>query len=113
MISSIPLLGRCPANCRLSGALGALVLVGILAQTTPSQAAPKSTIEADVSAAKPCNHSEMDASYSSNDGGRWYSVTGSSAGDELAGAQVGVEPLGIAKTIPGAADGEAARCIIG
>jgi hypothetical protein len=41
MISSIPLLGRCPANCRLSGALGVLVLVGLLAQTTPSQAAPK------------------------------------------------------------------------
>jgi ferric-dicitrate binding protein FerR (iron transport regulator) len=41
MMSSIRLLGRCPANFRLSGALGALVLVGLLAQTTPSQAAPK------------------------------------------------------------------------
>jgi hypothetical protein len=41
MLSSIRLLGRCPANFRLSGALGALVLVGLLAQTTPSQAAPK------------------------------------------------------------------------
>jgi hypothetical protein len=41
MMSSIPLLGRCQANFRLSGALGALVLVGLLAQTTPSQAAPK------------------------------------------------------------------------
>jgi hypothetical protein len=41
MISSIRLLGRRPADCRLSGALGALVLVGLLAQTTPSQAASK------------------------------------------------------------------------
>jgi hypothetical protein len=41
MISSIRLLGRGPANFRLSGALGALVIVGLLAQSTPSQAAPK------------------------------------------------------------------------
>jgi hypothetical protein len=41
MMPSIRLLGRCPANFRLSGALSALVLVGLLAQTTPSQAAPK------------------------------------------------------------------------
>jgi tetratricopeptide (TPR) repeat protein len=41
MMTSIPLLGRRLAKFRQPGALGALVLIGFLAQATPSQAAPK------------------------------------------------------------------------
>ncbi len=35
------MLGRCPAKCYPRGALAALVLIGVLAQATPGQAAPK------------------------------------------------------------------------
>jgi tetratricopeptide (TPR) repeat protein len=41
MMTPIPLLGRRPAKCCPTGALAALVLIGLLAQAAPGQAAPK------------------------------------------------------------------------
>ena len=41
MMTFIPLLGRCPAKCYPRGALATLVLIGVLAQATPGQAASK------------------------------------------------------------------------
>jgi len=53
MMTPIPWLGRRPAKFRLPGALAALaalVMVGLLAQTSPSEAAPKSKDSRELSA---------------------------------------------------------------